>query len=241
MDAEHPRVKQVRAAFEREPRINLHRNPIDLHMEGETLYLRGEVDSIAAKRLASRIAAGVSPRVADQIRVTPAEPRDDGAIKDAVVRAFEQEAAFRECNIAVSWHEQHEVIRATQGTLACSIHITIHEGVVTLEGVVESLSHKRLAEALGWWASGVRDLKGRLRIAPDQSDSDSEITDAVNLVLEKDPLVHSGQIHVATARGTVILEGLVREEQEREMAEMDAWYLSGVDQVVNRIEVRHGM
>ncbi len=240
MNAEHPTVKKVRAALEREPRINLHRNPIDVDMEGETLCLRGEANSIATKRLASRIAAGITLRFADHVRVVPTEPRDDGAIKDAIALAFEQESAFRECNVAISWHDQHEVIRATQRSLACTFHITVREGVVTLEGAVESLSHRRLAEVLTWWSAGVTDVVDRVRIVPEQADSDNEITDAVNMVLEKDPLVHSGQIHVATRRGTVTLEGLVREEEEREMAEMDVWYLEGVDQVVNRIEVRHG-
>ena len=240
MNVEHPWVKEVRAALEREPRINLHRDSIDVDMEGDTLSLRGEAQSIAAKRLATRIASGIASRVSDHIRLSPTETLDDGAIKDAIALAFEQESAFRECNIAVSWHEQHEVIRATQRALACTLHITIHEGIVTLEGAVESLSHRRLAEALTWWCAGVTDVVDRVRIVPEQSDSDPEITDAVNLVLEKDPLVHSGQIHVATSHGTVTLAGLVREEQEREMAEMDVWYLGGVNQVVNHIQVRHG-
>ncbi|SCZ51833.1 BON domain-containing protein [Thiohalomonas denitrificans] len=241
MNAEHSWVKEVRAALEREPRINLHRNPIDVDMDGETLVLRGETDSIAAKRLAFRTAAAIVPRVSDHLRLVPTEARDDGAIKDSIVLAFEQESAFRDCNIAVSWHNQHEVIRATQSTLACTFHITIREGTVTLEGAVESLSHRRLAEALTWWSTGVTDVVDRVRIVPEQPDSDYEITDAANLVLEKDPLVHNSQIHVVTTGGTVTLEGLVREEQEREMAEMDVWFLEGVGDVVNRLEVRQGM
>lgn len=241
MSAEHPWVKKVRAALEHEPRINLHQNRIDIDMEGETLCLRGEANSITAKRLASRIAAGIASRISDDIRVVPTQVRDDGAIKDAIALAFEQESAFRECNIAIRWHNQNQVIRATQGSFACSFAITIHAGVVTLEGVVESPSHKRLAEALVWWSTGVTNVIDRVRIAHEHADNDNEITDAVNLVLEKDPFVHNGQIHVATAHGTVTLEGLVREEQERDMAEMDAWYLGGVEQVINRIEVRQGM
>jgi osmotically-inducible protein OsmY len=36
----------------------------------------------------------------------------------------------------------------------------------------------------------------------------------------------------------VTLSGLAGTEQERRMAELDAWYLTGVDDVINEIAVR---
>jgi osmotically-inducible protein OsmY len=36
----------------------------------------------------------------------------------------------------------------------------------------------------------------------------------------------------------VTLEGLVGDEEEKKMAELDAWYLFAVDKVINRIEVK---
>jgi osmotically-inducible protein OsmY len=76
-----------------------------------------------------------------------------------------------------------------------------------------------------------------LEVTPAEQDTDAEINDAVNLVLDKDPLVHNGQIHASTDHGVVTLEGLVREPQERQMAENDVWYLSGVRGVLNQIQV----
>jgi osmotically-inducible protein OsmY len=50
--------------------------------------------------------------------------------------------------------------------------------------------------------------------------------------------VEAMQIRVATRTRVVTLTGLVRNENERHMAEFDAWCAFGVDRVVNEIEVR---
>jgi osmotically-inducible protein OsmY len=119
------------------------------------------------------------------------------------------------------------------------IEIAVSDGIVTLEGHVPSLSHKRLAGVLAWWAPGCRDVTNELAIVPGEDDNDDEITDALALVLEKDPLVHAGQLRVRTRNRIVTLHGWLATEEERRMAELDAWYLFGVDEVINRIEVRH--
>ena len=49
-------VKAVRAAFEREPRINLHRYPIEMDFADGVLTLEGEAEHIAAKKLAMKLA-----------------------------------------------------------------------------------------------------------------------------------------------------------------------------------------
>jgi osmotically-inducible protein OsmY len=76
-----------------------------------------------------------------------------------------------------------------------------------------------------------------LEVDPPEDDADNEITDAVRLALEKDPFVNASQITARTTDGAVILEGLVPRPMEREMAEDDAWYVFGVDDVVNGISV----
>jgi osmotically-inducible protein OsmY len=46
------------------------------------------------------------------------------------------------------------------------------------------------------------------------------------------------QLRIAAKNAVVTLQGLVRTESERQMAEADAWYVFGVDKVINQIEVR---
>ena len=85
---------------------------------------------------------------------------------------------------------------------------------------------------------GSRDVVNGLGVTPPEQDSDAAMTEAVRLVLEKDPFVNPDQIRVSTKGSVVTLEGLLPTESEREMAEYDAWYVFGVDKVVNRIEIR---
>jgi osmotically-inducible protein OsmY len=96
----------------------------------------------------------------------------------------------------------------------------------------------RMAELLAWWTPGCRDVINRIKVMPAEEDTDAEVTDALLLGLEKDPLVQAEQTHVSTRDHVVTLDGYVRTAEERRMAERDAWYIPGVRDVVNRIEVR---
>jgi osmotically-inducible protein OsmY len=74
--------------------------------------------------------------------------------------------------------------------------VEVTDGVVTLNGDVPSLSHKRLAGALAWWVPGCRDVVNGLEEVPPEEDNDDELTDAVRLVLEKNPFVNATKIRV---------------------------------------------
>jgi osmotically-inducible protein OsmY len=68
-------------------------------------------------------------------------------------------------------------------------------------------------------------------------DNDDEITDAVKIVMDKDPFVDDVQVLVSTRDRVVTLEGAVRSEGEKDMAEFDAWFVFGVDKVINNLQV----
>ncbi|MBI3800115.1 MAG: BON domain-containing protein [Deltaproteobacteria bacterium] len=50
--------------------------------------------------------------------------------------------------------------------------------------------------------------------------------------------VNAAQIRVHTKNAIVTLEGLVANDTEKDMAEFDAWYVFGVDKVINALVVR---
>lgn len=58
------------------------------------------------------------------------------------------------------------------------------------------------------------------------------------MVLAKDRLVMETNIRVRTANAVVTLEGTVPSDAQKDMAEFDAWYVFGVDKVVNKLAVR---
>jgi osmotically-inducible protein OsmY len=54
------------------------------------------------------------------------------------------------------------------------------------------------------------------------------------------PFVDASQARIGVHRAIVTLTGAVPCESEKKMAEFDAWYVFGVDGVINRIELRPG-
>lgn len=232
-------LKEIGAALEREPRVNLHCNPLRLRLDEGVLTIEGEVAEIAAKKLALELAAAV-PGVAgivDRLRVTPAETMEDAVIRDHTCDFFIQEPAFADYAVRAWIFGRLEAVREPPRPPTGTIEVEVADGVAILNGSVGSLSHKRLAGVLAWWVPGSRDVVNGLDIAPPEEDSDDEVVDAVRLVLEKDPFVNAAQIRVGCHDRVVTLDGLVPRLKEKEMAEADGWFVFGVDRVVNRLEV----
>lgn len=232
-----PLVKKIQALLEHEPRVNLHRHPIRIDASGDVVVLEGEVEDVAAKKLALEAAAGMDGvrGVVDRLRVAPAERRGDGAIRDSLCGFLLRQAELRGCAIRARVKGRVETLRAAGGG---EIEVAVADGLIALEGAVASLAHKRLAGVLAWWTPGCRDVVNSLDVAPPEEDNDDEVVDALRLVLETDPLVQAGQITARSRNYVVTLEGCVRSERERRRAELDAWALFAVDKVVNRIAVR---
>lgn len=232
-------LEAVRKALYSEARIDLAHNPIRLTLSAGDLVIDGEVADIAAKKLALERAAAIADvrGIVDRLRVTPAEHMGDGAVRDLVRDALLGEPALAACSIRVSVKNRWEPVRILDSA-AGTIDITVAEGVVTLDGAVQGLGVKRLAGVLAWWVPGSRDVINGLGVTPPEADNDGEISDAVRLALEKDPLVNPDQIRVSTRDAVVLLQGQVPTESERDAAEFDAWYVFGVDKVVNEIQLR---
>lgn len=233
-------LKQVQAAIEREAHLDWQSTAIALTFRGDTLMLEGEVPHVAAKKLALRAAAAV-PGVAgisDRLHVAAGHPPGDGATRDAVCKLLLRDIDFHNCSVHAQVKGQREVLRDAGADASGSIEVGVADGVVTLAGQVISLSHKRLAGVLAWWGRGCRDVINALEVTPPEDDNDDEIIDALRLVLEVDPYVHADRIGIGSRDSVITLEGVVSSDRERTRAEMDAWCLFAVDQVVNRLEVR---
>lgn len=232
-------IKRVHRALEHEPRINLHRYPIKIDFVEGGVVLEGVVDDVGVKKLALEHAAAVEGvrGVIDRLRVVPAERRGDGAIRDSLCGYFLCEPELRDCTLRVAIKSGTETLRDVSGG-GGEIEVAVEDGVITLEGHVISLSHKRVAGVLAWWTPGCRDVVNSLDVQPPEEDGDGEVLDALRLVLEMDPLVQADQVRAGCRNYVVTLDGYVRTEEERRQAELDAWCLFAVDKVVNRIEVR---
>ena len=230
----------VRAALRSEAAVDLHNHPLELKLADEnTLVMDGELASVAAKKLALERAAAVAgiDGIVDRIRIAPAQRMGDGAIRDELRAALLQEPAFAAFAIHEIAKGRTELVRDPPQQNGF-VEYQVEDGIVTLNGEVPGLGHKRLAGVLAWWIPGSRDVVNGIAEVPDEEDNDGEVSDAVRLALEKDVFVNASQIRVSTREYVVTLDGLVPTETEREMAERDAWYVFGVDGVLNRLAVR---
>ena len=230
----------VRAALRSEATVDLHNHPLELKLaDGNTLVMDGELASVAAKKLALERAAAVAgiDGIVDRIRIAPAQRMGDGAIRDELRAALLQEPAFAAFAIHEIAKGRTELVRDPPQQNGF-VEYQVEDGIVTLNGEVPGLGHKRLAGVLAWWIPGSRDVVNGIAEVPDEEDNDGEVSDAVRLALEKDVFVNASQIRVSTREYVVTLDGLVPTETERDMAERDAWYVFGVDGVLNRLAVR---
>jgi osmotically-inducible protein OsmY len=223
-------VAALLAAFEKDPDINLHESPIRVSQK-PNLRLEGEVANIIVKRKARRIAMQLSGfnDIEDQLRLRPGEVRTGKALLDAVVDALSQEQAFRDMHV-------HPIPPPDNSTVGW-IGVSVDDCIVRLDGVVGSLSHRRLAEVIAWWVPGSCDVHNHMRVQPAEKDNDDELMDAILMVLEKDPLLHAENVHAHANARTITLTGTVHSLEQQHMAIYDCWYVAGVHEVHSELKV----
>jgi osmotically-inducible protein OsmY len=234
-------LHHIRGALESDPRAGFHRSPFEVRCEADgTVILEGEAENIAAKKVALELTASVPgcTGIIDRLRVKPSTRMGDGAIRDAVRDSLLEEQALDLCTLRVRDGTAVKLIRESSGNRGDYLEIAVGDGIVTLNGQVESLSHKRLAGLLAWWVPGTRDVINGIEVKPPEDDSDDEITDAVEAALEKDHLIESSSIGITSRNAVVTLDGSVANQRQAEMAEADAWYIFGVDGVVSQLKIR---
>ena len=234
-------LDQLRAALRSLPPLGPQFSPDRLELDAEgTLTIVGEVPSVAAKKLALECVAAFTEvsGVLDRLRVTPAVPMQDAEIREHLRQAFQQEPSFAALEIAERRGRKLDPVRGVPDHCLGRLVIEVDDGVVTLNGQVPGLNSKRLAGVLAWWVPGSRDVVNGLAVEPPEDDGPDLIEEAVRIALEKDPFIEAGQIKVGVRNRAVRLTGLVSSDSERDMAEKVAWYVFGVDEVINQLDVR---
>ena len=162
----------------------------------------------------------------------------DAEIRAHLRQAFAGEPSFAALEISVRRGDDIRPVRGAPDRRLGHLVIEVDDGLVTLNGSVPGLNSKRLAGVLAWWVPGVRDVVNGLAVEPNEEDGPDLLEEGVRIALEKDPFVDATQIKVGVRHRVVRLTGLVRSEAEQDMAERDAWYVFGVDKVVNEVRVQ---
>jgi hypothetical protein len=228
------------AAIRSEKRIGPQFKPTLLEIDADgTATIQAEVDNVAIKRLAlERLAAtqGVSA-IVDRLRVKPAVAMSDDGILDHLRKALYGEPSFRQLALKEREGQQVRLVRDALPKASGEIEIEVKKGVVILNGRVPSLVSKRLAGVLAWWVPGSRDVINGIVVEPPEEDAPIQIEEAVRIALDKDPFVDASQVRVGVRHRTVRLTGALHSPEARDAAEWDTWYVFGVDDVINEIEI----
>jgi len=121
-----------------------------------------------------------------------------------------------------------------------AIGVSVHHGIVTLNGVVGSWGEKHAVEDAAHRVAGVRDVANEIEIRPAWSAhrSDADVAEAVRHALTWDAFVPDQEIQSTVCDGGhVTLTGTVATLQLRDDAERAVRNLDGVRQVTNQIAV----
>ncbi len=203
--------------------------------------LTGEVDNLKAKRAAEQDAKNVVGvfGVNNHLRVRPAFVPNDAELEDDVEQAIAKDLAL----------EKEE------------IDVTADEGIVYLNGSVNSYYEKLEAEEVASKVSGVLAVENNLGVAdedayyhdfygwntvyppvevdPDDSPkTDEELEESIENQLWWSPYVNQDDISVEVKGKTAILEGAVKTRREKVYAEINAME-GGAEEVENNIEVAY--
>ncbi len=121
---------------------------------------------------------------------------------------------------------------------AANVSVTVDKGAVTLSGTVNNYAALQAAITDAWTTPGVASVENNLEVnyrvpVPD----DQEIRERIELLLEWNPVMESGEITVSVNSGWVILEGSVDTLWQKNRAEYIALDVMGVVGVTNKLSV----
>ena len=131
-------------------------------------------------------------------------------------------------------------LRWEPGVNATDIGVTVKDGVVTLEGTVDSYAEKWAAERAVKRLPGVKALAVELEVKlPGSCErNDADIARTAKNVLQWDVLVPHDRIKVTAENGHITLEGEVDWQFQRSAAERAVLRLTGVKGVTNQITIK---
>jgi hyperosmotically inducible protein len=192
---------------------------INVEVDGGTVVLHGVVPSYRARMVAvedTECVSGVE-RVDDQLSVQwPAKDvPSDTALRDNV-------------ELALQWNPNID---------ASHITVNVSDGVVSMEGSVDSLWKKLHAERLAFDVPGVIDIENRLAIVPTQKVMDETIAIQIVNALKRNSLVDTKLVDVGVSDGVVTLSGSVPNGAALHAARNAAYYTEGVIDIHDNLVV----
>ncbi|MBN1850139.1 MAG: BON domain-containing protein [Deltaproteobacteria bacterium] len=178
--------------------------------------LQGTVNNILSKKRAEEVARSVKG-----VR--------------SVINTIELEAEFR---------SDPDILRDIRRTLLNHPVIELYEiqaqvvnGIVTLEGMVDSWQEARLCIYAVEGIRGVKEVQNKIKVYPKMNRPDHEIKTEIKGRLYWDVWMDETLVDVKVNQGKVMLEGIVGSAAERHRAYEDAWVTSVSSVDISKIEI----
>jgi osmotically-inducible protein OsmY len=188
---------------------------IGVSVTEHAVTLTGTVDSLASRLAAVRATKRVKGvhTIADDIVVHVAGDHSDPDI-----------AAHVEA--ALTWSFE----------TPSSVHATIRNGAVTLDGVVDWDFQRRAAERVVQDVAGVRTVTNDIALR--HTESAHDVHARISSALHRSATIDAGNITVTSTGGEVSLTGTVSSWAERDTASQAAWAAKGVTKVIDHLTIR---
>jgi osmotically-inducible protein OsmY len=117
------------------------------------------------------------------------------------------------------------------------ISLELEDGTLTLEGEVLDVGAKKLAVAHAGGVAGVVDVVDRLRVVAAAPMTDEEMRQHFQEEMSRQPELLGATVGANVRGGIVTLSGTVQSLAHRRLAGVLAWWIPGVCDVVNQLEV----
>jgi len=143
-------------------------------------------------------------------------------------------------------HTSKDPIKAIKALLTDELHIdAVHfpvdvkseNGSIIIEGTVEKISQKKRAMLYAMGLAGITGIIDRLRVRPSSHMSDAQIRDHLYGAFAGESAFKGLKLEAEVTGGIVDLEGEVWSLSHKRLAGVLAWWIPGVLDVINSIEV----
>lgn len=195
-------------------------NNIQVEVEGQTVILKGIVNSYSSKVEAARETMLVARNydIDNQLKVeflTETPQITDNEIIENIQNILK-------------WNENINPV---------NIRVDVENGVVTLSGSVSRTREKTRAEDIVNSAKGVVDVKNEIKVKPASVRADDDIEKDIKRAYERNPLIDSDNVFVEVRKGVVTLSGSVASEPVWNEIHEKALYTNGVVDVVDELTI----
>ncbi len=132
------------------------------------------------------------------------------------------------------WDEVSHDIRVD----ANNINVRVVNGVVYLDGTVETYTEKLTVGEDARRIKGVIDVVNNLVVSPPQTATDADIDASIRRKLDLDVrIADPGKVQLSVTGGVVTLTGTAPTYLQKSAAAEDAWSVTGVVDVINNVVV----